>query len=97
MPGELGAHLAGIDGITAIVTGTVSHIGDLIAIGAGFGHHLVEQVTDGMNDVQVLFLVMTADVVGLADGTCGDHGIERAGVIFHIEPVTDLVALAIDR
>ncbi len=79
------------------MTGAVGDVGDLIAVGAGLGHHLVEQITDGMNDVQVLFLVMTADVVGLADGTSGDHGIERASVIFHIEPVTDLVALAIDR
>ncbi len=97
MPGELGAHLAGVNGIAAIVTGAIRHIGDLVAIGAGLGHHLVKQITDGMNDVQVLFLVMTADVVGLADGTSGDHGIKRSGVIFHIEPVTDLVTLAVHR
>ncbi|MNH14501.1 hypothetical protein D3C79_740940 [compost metagenome] len=50
-----------------------------------------------MNDFQILFLVMTTDVVGFANHTCGNHGIECTGVIFYIEPVTDLVALAVDR
>ncbi|MNT15503.1 hypothetical protein D3C72_1505600 [compost metagenome] len=69
LPIQLGAHLAGIDGITAVMTGTVSHIGDLLTIGASLRHHLIQQIADGMNDVQILFLVMTADVVGLADHT----------------------------
>ena len=41
----------------------------------------------GSRQLRILFLVMTTDVCGLADDTCGDHGIKRAGVIFHIEPV----------
>jgi hypothetical protein len=50
-----------------------------------------------MHHVQILLLVVTADVVGLSDQTSCHHLVERARVIFHIEPVTDLVALAIDR
>lgn len=97
LPIQFAAHLAGIDGITAVVARSVGHIGDLIAIGARLRHHLVEQIADGMNDVQILFLVVTANVVGLADHSCGDHGIECTRMILNIEPIADLVALAINR
>ncbi|MNE07535.1 hypothetical protein D3C80_1001580 [compost metagenome] len=97
LPIKLTTHLAGVDGITTVVAGAVGHIGDLITIGLGFRHHLIEQIADGMHHLQVLLLVVTADVVGLTHHASGDHGIERAGMIFHIEPVTDLVALAIHR
>lgn len=97
LPSKLTAHLGRIDRIAAIVTGTIRYIGDLIAVGADLGHHFIQQIADGMNDVQILFLVMAADIVCLADHTSGNHGIKRAGVIFHIEPVTDLVTLAVHR
>lgn len=97
LPGQLGAHLAGINGITPIVTRAIRHIADLLAIGADLRHHLIEQIADGVHDLQILFFVMTTDVVGLTDSASGDHGVERTGVIFHIEPIADLVTLAIDR
>ncbi len=50
-----------------------------------------------MHHVQVLLLVMTADVVGFAWYTLRHHGIERAGMILNVEPVADLIAFAINR
>ena len=97
MPSKLTAHLGRIDGIAAIVAETIRHIGDLLTIRACLRHHLVQQIADGVYHLQILLLVVTADVVGLSDQARGHHHVERARVIFHIKPVTDLVALAIDR
>ena len=97
LPSKLTAHLGRIDGIAAIVTRAIRHIGDLIAIRARFRHHLVQQIADGVYHLQILLLVVTANVVGLSDQASGHHLVERARVVFHIEPVTDLVTLAIDR
>ena len=97
LPSKLTAHLGRIDGIAAIVAGAIRHIGDLLTIRARFWHHLVQQIADGVYHLQILLLVVTADVVGLPDHAGGHHLVESARVVFHIEPVTDLVALAIDR
>ncbi|MNT67991.1 hypothetical protein D3C72_2061850 [compost metagenome] len=75
----------------------VGHIGDLITIGLCFWHHLIEQIADGVYHLKVLLLVVPTDVVGLTHYPRGDHCIQCTGMVFHIEPVTDLVALAIDR
>ncbi|MNO04949.1 hypothetical protein D3C81_2261520 [compost metagenome] len=50
-----------------------------------------------MHHFDVLLFVMTANVVRLADHTFGYHFVQCAGVVFDIEPVTNLIAFAVDR
>ncbi|MNN76564.1 hypothetical protein D3C81_1929530 [compost metagenome] len=40
---------------------------------------------------------MPTNVVGLAYFTFGNYLVQRAGMVFDVQPVTDLVAFAIDR
>ncbi len=79
------------------MTGAISHIGDLIAIRARFRHHLVQQIADGVYHLQILLLIVATDVVGLPNQAGGHHLVECACVVFHIEPITDLVTLAVYR
>src|SRR3546814_12960612 len=50
-----------------------------------------------LSHLDVLLLVVAADVVGFADHTFADHLEQRAGVVFDEQPVADLRAIAIDR
>ncbi|MNT17294.1 hypothetical protein D3C72_1524360 [compost metagenome] len=50
-----------------------------------------------MHDFDVLLLVMAADVVGLANHAFGHNFVQCAGVVFDIEPVTNLITFAVDR
>ena len=40
---------------------------------------------------------MAADVVGFAGFAFGDNFVEGTGMVFYVEPVTDLVAFAVYR
>lgn len=78
---------------------TILNVGDQAGVGAmsGVRTQFIEQCAKGMHDFDVLLLVMTADVVGLANNTFSHDFVQSTGVIFDIEPVTNLVSLAINR
>lgn len=50
-----------------------------------------------MDDFDILFFVVTADVVGFAYLAFAQHLVQRTGMVFDVEPITHLIALAIDR
>ncbi|MNM83586.1 hypothetical protein D3C81_956490 [compost metagenome] len=77
------------------MAGAVRDMNDLIPIGTGLGYPLIKQIADGQHHLQIPLLVVTTDIVGLTDLPFRQHQAKGTGVVFHIEPVTDLVALAI--
>ena len=60
-------------------------------------HHLVENGADGAHHIDIFTLVMTADIVGLAALAFGRHFVQRTGMVLNIQPVTDLLPVAIYR
>ncbi|MCY1377932.1 hypothetical protein D9M69_655300 [compost metagenome] len=50
-----------------------------------------------MNDVDILLLVVATDIVRLPHFARGQHSVQGAGVVLHIEPVTHLITFAVHR
>ena len=77
---------------------SVGDIGDEIHILAFLSS---EQTIDGINhhldDVDVLPLVESSDVVCLCHLTLMEDEVDGSGVIYHIQPVAHILALAIYR
>src|SRR5690554_292096 len=97
-PTQFAAQFFGVNGVALIVSRTVLHKGDE----AGritlrpvqlLIHHLAKQV----NEVDVLPFVEAANVVGLAHFSLVKNHIDGCGMVLHIQPVANVVALAVNR
>ncbi len=99
LPAEFGFELARIDGVAAVVASAVGHVGDLfgVALAVGAGAQLVEQGAHGVDDLDVGLFVPAADVVGLTQTAAFEHAADGAAVVFDVEPVADLHAVAVHR
>lgn len=86
---------------------TVGHISDKFAI-AGFPtprspfpspqrSQLIQQITQLMYDLDIWHLVPATHVVHFTRLTLGQHGANRTTVVRHIQPVPNLLAIAINR
>jgi len=99
-PAELALDFGGVDGVALVVAGAVGDVGDEVGVAGnsgGFsGGEFFEQGADGADDFEVGFFVVAADVVGFAGFSVGYDGVEGAGVVFDIQPVADLAAVAVD-
>src|SRR5262249_42878006 len=96
-PAELTLDLGGVDGIAPVVPRPVLHEGDEPpARSLWRGRHLVEQVAERVDDVQVGPLAPAADVVRLPRLPAQEHRAERLAVIAHVEPVAHVEAVAVD-
>ncbi len=98
VPVEVALDLAGVDGVTAVVTGTVLDVLDELGVGlvGGIRDELVEESAERVDDVEVGALVVAADVVGFADAAAFEYGADGAAVVEDEEPVADLLAVAVD-
>ena len=81
--------LGGVDRVAHVMTLAVGDKGDQ-ALG------LAELLADQLNDVDVRHLVVTADIIDLADPALADDQVDRLAVILDIEPVAHILALAVD-
>ena len=52
--------------------------------------------TDQFHDIDIAHLVVTADIVDLTDTSSAKDQIDRFAVVLHIQPVSDVEALAVD-
>ena len=97
LPTQFGFELAGVDGVAAVVTRAVGDVGDLCGVGAavGFGTQLIQQGTHGVDDVDVGLFVPAADVVGFTKAADFEHAADGAAVVFDVEPIADLHAVAV--
>src|SRR5690554_2257062 len=96
-PAEFFLDFAGVYGVAHVMAGAVFYVGDQVPVAALLRTKLLEDIADGVHDFDVLFFVVAADVVGFAGFAFGDDFVEGSCVVFNIEPVTDLVAFAVDR
>jgi len=99
LPAEFSHDLGGVDGVALVVARTVRNegleFGVLLAIGTGAA--LVEDGTHGVQNLEVVALVVAADVVGLAGAARVEYEVDGLAVVENIEPVADVRAVAVHR
>ena len=98
LPAEFLLELARIDGVTHIVTLSVCYISNQIQVST---LRATEQSINGLDnhldDVDVLPLVKTADVISLGNLTLVENHIDGTGMIYYIQPVAHILTLTIYR
>jgi hypothetical protein len=57
----------------------------------------IEQFAYGSRYVQIRAFVSSADIVGFPNGTFFKHSDQRSSVVFHVQPITDVEPVSIDR
>ena len=99
LPAQLALQLAGINGITAVMSRTVGHISDLTGItgAVGLRPQFVQQLANRVHDFDVGLLIPATHVVGLAQPACLQYPTDGAAMVFDIQPIADLHAIAIHR
>ena len=89
-PAQLIVDLSRVDGVTHIMTLTVANMGNQTL-------RLTQLFADDLYNLDVLLLVVTADIVDLANTTLVDNQVDSLAVVFHIQPVADIQALTVNR
>ena len=97
-PAKFAFEFAGIDGVAAIMTGTVGNEGDLFLVGLTVrsGAKLIEDGAKGMDDFQVGFFVPAANVIGFPDPARFENSPDGTAVVLDVEPVANLLTIAVD-
>src|SRR5258708_46738 len=99
LPTKLAFDLVRINSLAPTVAGPVPHESDLLPIGFVVAARLalVQDVTDEMHHLKVRLLVRRANIVGLARPASLQHAPDCSAVVRNIEPVTNVLAVAVDR
>ena len=98
LPAEFLLQLSRVDGITHIVTLSVCYISDEIHILAFLSaEQSINGLDNHLDDIDVLPLVETADVVSLGNLTLVENHIDGTGMIYYIQPVAHVLTLTIYR
>ena len=84
------AQLGRVERVAAVVAGAVLDVADQRLVGA-------RQPEDVADDLDVLALVVAADVVDLARRALPQHELDPGAVVLDPEPVADLLPVAVDR
>ena len=80
------------------MTGTVCHVGDEVHILAFLSaEQAINGVDKHLDDVDVLPFVETTDIVGISNLSLMENQVDGTGMIDDIEPVANVLTLAIDR
>ena len=89
-PAQLIVNLGRVDCIAHIMALTVTNMGNQAL-------RLAQLFADNFHDFNVLLLVVTTDIVDFTHATLMDNQVDCLTVILHIQPVTDIQTLAINR
>ena len=97
-PSKLPLDFGGIDDVAAVVARAVFDESDLFLVGRAISprRQTVERITYRVHNFKVWLLVPTADVIGLAYFTFGKNSANGRAVVFYVEPVADLLSIAVD-
>ena len=89
LPAEFPSDLGRIDGIAAIVPLAIRDVGDLFL-------SPVQNAQDRTDDIDIGSLIVPADVIDRAFRPTAHNRINGTAVIVHMQPVTDILSIAID-
>lgn len=88
-PAELALQLRAVDGVAAVVAGTVGDPVEVLGV-AAHGHQ------DHAQDGDVVLLAVGADEVGLPHSALGEDVPDGRGVVLGVDPVADVLALTVE-
>ena len=98
LPTKFALEFRRVDGITGIVTKAVGDVGNEVeGVAFGVAEDLIYGLNHYLDEVDVLPFVEAADVVGLGYLAFVKDDIDGTGMVFYIEPVAHVLALAIYR
>ena len=98
LPAEFLLELARIDGVTHIMTLSVCYISNQIQVSTlRATEQTVNSLDYHLDDIDVLPLVETADVVSLGNLTLVENHINGTGMLYYIQPVAHVLTLTIYR
>lgn len=97
LPAQLLLDLCAVDGVAAVVAGSVLHVGDGLPDCFGrFPQLLSRQLNELVQQLDVFPLVLAADVVFFAHTSLAHDVQHRPVVVLHVNPVPDVLAIAVD-
>ena len=80
------------------MSGTIGNVGDEVHVLALLTtQQTINRINHHLDDVDVLPLVEASDIIGLGDLALMKNKVDGAGMVFYIEPVAYVLALAIYR
>ena len=96
LPTQFLLQLSRVDGITHIVTLSISYVGDEVHILAFLSaEQSVNGLDNHLDDIDILPLVETTDVVSFGYLTLMENHIDGTGMIYYIQPVAHVLTLTI--
>ena len=96
LPTEFLLQLSRVNGVTHIVTLSVGYISDETHILAFLSaEQSIHSLDDHLDDIDVLPLVETTDVVSLGNLTLVKNHIDGTGMIYYIQPIAHILTLTI--
>ncbi len=99
MPTKFVLNFRGVNGVAAVMAGAVGDKGDLFLVGfpVGARREFVEDRANGVDDIEVRFLVPAADVIGLSGPSSGENTANGGTMVVHVQPVAHLQAIPVNR
>ena len=81
------------------MAGAIRHKCDLVLVGLPIrtGPFCVQNGAERFDQIEVRPLILAADIIAAPQGAPVHHRQQRLGVVFDIEPVAHIAAIAIDR
>ena len=96
LPTQFLLQLSRVDGVTHIVTLSVCYISNQIQISTlRATEQSIHGLDNHLDDVDVLPLVETADVIGFGNLTLVENHIDDTGMIHYIQPVAHILTLTL--
>jgi hypothetical protein len=87
---------ASIDRVAMVMPGSVLYVGDKGCIRRTLRAQLIQNSANRMNHFQIGFFIPAADIVSFPNPTLLQYQAQGTRMIIHIQPVADVVALAIN-
>ena len=98
LPTQFLLQFSRIDGVTHIMTLAVGYISDEIHILAFLSaEQSIHGLDNHFDDIDILPLVETTDIVGLGNLTLVENHIDGTGMIYYIQPAAHILTLTIYR
>lgn len=87
-----------VDGVAAVVARTIRNESDLLLVELAIRarREFVKECANRVDNLKVRFFIPTADIIGLPNPARFQNAADGGTVIAHIEPVANLLAVAVD-